>query len=296
MPRPARADDAGAAAKKQFEEGMTAFQAKHYEEAALAFEAAASHKPHPVATYTAALAWERASRPERAADDYARSLVGESSAPGGLPDMRLGSEDAERARAALDRLERVLGTVVLLEPAGATATIDDSAEAPLPARLHALPGNHRLKLRTPNAHARSMTIKLEAGRTTTLAFETDTATSETATPSPTANSSPPLAAPRGAVSVRQRVGYGLIGSGVAAFLGSAVLWSLAEDAKSSFIAQPTDTTYDHARRLETWTNVAWISGTALALGGAALAFWPAGASSPVTATVAPTGFDLRGTF
>ncbi len=50
--------DAAAEAKRQFVLGRQAFDAKRYADAAQNFEAAAAYKPHPVAFYTAAVAWE----------------------------------------------------------------------------------------------------------------------------------------------------------------------------------------------------------------------------------------------
>src|SRR4051812_19957893 len=66
--------DAGTEARQQYQQGTQAFQQKRYSEAALHFEAAASFRTSSVALYTAGLAWDLASRPERAADAYARAL------------------------------------------------------------------------------------------------------------------------------------------------------------------------------------------------------------------------------
>src|SRR5271170_4982971 len=66
--------DSAQEARQQYQAGTQAYQAKRFVEAALHFEAAVIQRPHAVALYTAALAWEQASRPERAADDFARAL------------------------------------------------------------------------------------------------------------------------------------------------------------------------------------------------------------------------------
>src|SRR5690349_17222390 len=67
--------DSAAEARQQYQQGTQAFQAKRYEEAALHFEAAASFRTNAVALYTAALAWDLATKPERAADAYGRALA-----------------------------------------------------------------------------------------------------------------------------------------------------------------------------------------------------------------------------
>src|SRR5438552_1526024 len=97
-----------AEARQQYNAGTQAFAAKRYLEAALHFEAAAAHRPHPIALYTAALAWEQAGKPDRAADDFGRALE----APG------LGAKEKENAKERLAALERTLGTVVVAGPDG----------------------------------------------------------------------------------------------------------------------------------------------------------------------------------
>src|SRR5262245_18875079 len=104
--RPALADetptvDSAAEARQQYQDGSKAFAGKRYHEAAMHFEAAASFKANAVALYTAALAWDLASRPERAADAYGRSL-------------EVAGLDAKQTAVSKDRvatLEKTLGTL-----------------------------------------------------------------------------------------------------------------------------------------------------------------------------------------
>src|SRR5580704_17472642 len=98
---PAPAGDAAQQARQQYQAGMQAYEAKRFVEAALHFEAAVVQRPHAVALYTAALAWEEANRPERAADDFARAL----DVPG------LSASQAQNAHDRLAALERALGTL-----------------------------------------------------------------------------------------------------------------------------------------------------------------------------------------
>ena len=75
---PLRAQDAPEGttveARQQYNQGTQAYKEKKFVEAALHFEAAAAQRPHAVTLYTAALAWEQANKPERAADDFVRAL------------------------------------------------------------------------------------------------------------------------------------------------------------------------------------------------------------------------------
>ena len=84
--------DSAAEARAQYTQGTQAFQAKRYSEAALHFEAAAAFRVNAVALYTAGLAWDLASKPERAADAYARALEVQ-----GL--------DAKQTKTAKDRID-----------------------------------------------------------------------------------------------------------------------------------------------------------------------------------------------
>src|SRR5579872_5901097 len=66
-PDDASGDAASAVARARYNAGTKAFADKRFVEAALNFEAATAEKASPVALYTAALSWEQANVPERAA-------------------------------------------------------------------------------------------------------------------------------------------------------------------------------------------------------------------------------------
>src|SRR5688572_12283240 len=119
----AQADEA----RHLYNEAREAFKQDRYREAALGFEAASKMRPHAVALYTAAQAWELASESARAADAYALAL----STP------KLEDDQAKRARERLAALEPELGTVVVLGAEQTQARLDDHMEVSLPARLHA---------------------------------------------------------------------------------------------------------------------------------------------------------------
>ena len=77
---------------------MQAYEAKRFVEAALHFEAAVVQRTHAVALYTAALAWEEANRPERAADDFSRSLDVQGLSPAQAQNARERLADAREER------------------------------------------------------------------------------------------------------------------------------------------------------------------------------------------------------
>ena len=179
----ASADDSDAAAnaaRSQYNAGTKAFADQRYAEAALAFEAAADAKPSPVALFTAALSWDHTNAPDRAADDYARSL-----ALGGLP-----SDKAAQAKDRLSVLEGTLGAVTVSGADGVRVQIDANSERPVPATLHGAAGVHTLTVRAPGGGIERRSVVLERGKTTML----DLATAPPA-PAPDAHA-PPAPAPR----------------------------------------------------------------------------------------------------
>lgn len=295
---PARADDvptadSAAEARQQYQMGTQAFQAKRYSEAALHFESAASYRAHAVALYTAGLAWDLASRPERAADAYARALD--------VPGL-----DAKQTAVAKDRvaqLEKTLGTIAITGPEGWKVQLDTFTEVPTPARLHAAPGVHVLSVRAPGKPIQRRDVSLDAGKVTILELKDEPEEPEpepAKEPEPVKEAPPPPPPPRTETfwTTRRVVGVGVGGVGVAA-LGSAVILGLsANGARDAYNAGPTREGFDHASSLETWTNVAIIGGVALVAGGVALVVWPDKDASEGKLRVgpAPGGAVVRGTF
>ena len=119
---------------------MQAYQAKRFVEAALHFEAAVVQRPHAVTIYTAALAWEQASRPDRAADDFSRSLDVQGLSPA----------QSQNAHERLAILERAMGTLDVTAPEGWRVQLDANTGVLAPAHLHAMPGVHSLAVQAPS--------------------------------------------------------------------------------------------------------------------------------------------------
>ena len=294
----ARADeppaaDSAAEARQQYGMGTQAFQQKRYSEAALHFEAAAAFKANAIALYTAALAWDLASRPERAADAYARSLE--------VPGL-----DAKQTTVAKDRvsaLEKSLGTVLVSAPEGWKVQLDTLTEVQAPARLHAAPGVHTLTVRIPNKPIERRDVTLEAGKVTNLELK-DEPKPPPVEPEPPKEEVAPRPEP---VPARLRepfwttmrvVGVGVAGIGVAALGAGVILGTSANGAKDAYDAAPTRAAFDHASSLETWTNVSLITGALLVAGGVVLVVLPVSdrPEGHVKVGAAPGGVVLGGTF
>jgi hypothetical protein len=292
-------DAASLNARARYNAGTKAFSERRFVEAALNFEAAASEKASPVALYTAALSWEQANVPERAADDYARALA----APG-LP-----ADKVTLARDRLASLEGVLGAVTVVGAEGTHVQLDANTELAVPATLHASAGVHSLSVRAPSRPIQRRPVVLERGKTIKLDLVTEPAPPQgeepvrAQHPPPPPHPSPP--APP-APEWKRPAGFIAIGVGGALVLSGIVLGSEAIGARDVYRGAPTQSTLDHASELQTWTNVAFVAGGVIAAGGVALVLWPAPkapAGAPaekheaaVTLAPAPGGMLLQGAF
>ena len=305
---PAAAQDAESAAeaRQQYQDGTKAFSAKRYADAALHFEAAAGFKANAVALYTAALAWDLASRPERAADAYGRALD-------------VGGLDAKQTKNAQDRttaLEKTLGAVAVTAPEGWKVQLDTLTEVSAPAKLHATGGVHTLSVRLPNKSIERRDVTLEAGRTIPLELKDEPKTPKAAA-KPVETPKPLDATPAKADALPPRlrdnfwttsraIGVGVTGFGVASLVATAILGSNANSAKDAYDAAPSKKGYDHAHSMQTWTNLSLAAGLLLAAGGIVLIAVPIGGehdshhglgpNPEVHLAAAPGGMTLGGTF
>jgi hypothetical protein len=272
--------DPGARARAQYEAGTEAFSGARFVEAALDFEAAAAAKPSPIALYTASMSWERANAPERAADDYARAL-----GIGGLT-----PETAGAAEQRLATLEAVLGRAVVTAPAGWRVQLDGGTEAVVPATLHGAAGIHLLTVHSSAGTVTRLSVVLQSGVATRVDLPERAAT-------PSATSARPPAERTGGTGAeaRRTAGWVVIGAAGAALLSAVLLGVEALDARSAYNADPAAATSNHALSLQRWTNIAWVTGGALLVGGLVLVVWPA--PRPVAAAAIGPGYLLlRGDF
>lgn len=295
----ARADDA-AEARRRYNEGKTALEAGRYREAALNFEAAGRLRKHGAAPYAAAMAWDKAEEPARAADNFHRAIE--------LPGLNAKSK--KEAQERLDQLEESLGTVVVSGPEELVVQFEGSTEANPPARLHAPPGiNTLLVARDDKIERRD--LKLKAGEV----LEVDvTEPIEEPEPEPEPVASAPASAepapPPPVVKAdtddkqtRKIIGYSAMGAGVLSAGVAVTLGFNTLSARDDFEEQRTQESYDDAKKLRTWTNVAWVGAAVLGGVGAALVFWPTEdddkkgqEGTGVSLSPTPTGVQLRGSF
>ncbi len=300
-PLPARADepastpaaDSAGEARAQYQMGTQAFHQKRYAEAAQHFESAAAYRPHAVALFTAGLAWDLASKLERAADAYSRAL----DVPG------LDAKQTATAKERVSVLEKTLGTLTVTGPEGWKVQLGTFTEAPVPARLHGAAGVHVLSVRAPGRPIEHRDVTLEVGKVTSLEVKDEPKPTPKEEPAPAPAPAPVVvqAPPRESFwTTRKAIGVGVGGVGVAA-LGSAIVLGLsASSAKDAYVAGPTRESFDHASSLETWTNVMLVSGGVLLAGGIALVVWPDDSGREHRARLglapAPGGAVLGGTF
>lgn len=282
--------DPAAEARSQYQQGTQAFQQKRYAEAAVHFEAAAAYRVNAVTLYTAGLAWDLASRSERAADAFARALE----VPG------LDAKQTQTAKDRLAQLEKSLGTLTVTGPEGTKVQLDQFSEAPVPARLHAAPGVHTLSIRMPGKPIERKDVTLEIGKTTSYEVKEEVKPEEPAPPPPPPAepepTPPPPPPPPPFWTLRRVIGVGVGGVGLAALGATAVLGINANGAKDAYDAGPTREGFDHASSLETWTNVMLVSGAVLLAGGVALVLVPEKNDASVRVSGGPGSVVVGGTF
>ncbi len=300
--QPVQADDSSEA-HRRYEEGRLALEAGRYREAALHFEAAGSIRKHGAAPYAAAMAWEKAEEPSRAADNFHLAIQ--------LPGLDAAAKDEAKKR--LELLEQSLGTVVVQGPEQIIVQFEGSMEATPPARLHASPGiSSLLVARDEKIERRD--LKLAAGELMELDVTNPLDETKPAPPPPTPTTvvqSNPTPKPKEEnlkvdsedTQTRKVIGYSALGAGALSTGFAIALGLKTMSARDDFEADPTQRTYDKAKSLRTWTNVAWASAAVLGGVGAALVFWPTDEEDSkgreragVSLSPTPNGVVLRGSF
>jgi hypothetical protein len=151
MASPVSADTDAAA--RLFRSASAAFARHDYREAAIDFEEAYRQAPHPATLFNAALAWEAASEPARAADAFA----------GALAEQGLDAEQTAQGRKKLDALEQQLGVIDVAGPAGAVVTLEHVRKGRMPASIHVAPGDHELLIEAPGGARKQTAVHVAAG-------------------------------------------------------------------------------------------------------------------------------------
>ena len=188
-----------------------AFDASRFEEAAAKFARAHELSPAAITKYNEGFSWEKAGRLPEQADAYEAALT-------------IGTLDAERtayARERLVELEKELGVLVVRQPDGARVHVAHARGRPVPARIHLLPGDHDVVVKT-GARTHRRTLSIEAQQVRFLAFEADPED-----PEAPANPGPP--------SAQAILGWTSIGLGGAFAVAAVGLGGAFLSARSDFI-------------------------------------------------------------
>ena len=217
----------------------------------------------------------------------------------------LTTSQAQNARDRLATLERAMGTLEVNAPDGWRVQLDANTGVSAPAHLHAVPGVHALAVAPQGLPVQHRDVTLELGRTVHLDLAPPPIA---APPAQKLESAVVREAPSAPVRLRwapsetrREVGFGVVGAGIASLVAGIILGESALSARDTYNTAPTQAAYDHATALQTWTNVAFIAGGVFAVGGAALALWPAPPSrarAEPALSVTPTlgGAVVRGAF
>ena len=294
----AQADDA-AEARQQYNEGKKALDEGRFREAALHFEATTRLRKHGAGPYAAAMAWEKAEQPARATDNFSLALE--------LPG--LDAKSKKEAQKHLDALRQSLGAVAVTGPEDLVVHLEDSTELSPPARLHGTPGSHVLiVVRGDITEKRE--VELTAGEVVDLDVTEPLPEPE---PEPAAPPPPPPLIdepePEPVVHVdpsspktRKIIGYSAVGAGVVSAGVAVALGFKTLSARDTFEEQRTQQSYDDAKQLRLWTNVAWAGAVVLGGVGTTLLLWPEDKprktteDSSFSLSATPTGVQLRGSF
>ena len=277
-----------ARAAQHFREAREAYARGESAEAARLFEQAAREAPHAASLFNAALAWEEAGERARAADDYDLAL-----------DLGQLSAAQERdARLRLAALTKLLGTLILAEPRGATVQVAHLENAPLPLTVHLAPGDHRVVITAVGGERTERTVSLRAGEVQTLAIEPpllELPPEVPLRPPPVAAVATPLAPlPTQKILAWVSLSTGAALSATAVGLGVGALNSKTAYEQSGFTSVSE---YNRASAFRTWTNVSW--GAAALFGGAGLALMfipPPAQHAPVRVSYGLGSVSLDGTF
>lgn len=283
-----------AEASRLYNEAKKALSEERYRDAATNFEAASRLRPHAVALYTAAQAWELAGEKARAADAFALALA----------TPKLNESQAQRARERLDALEQELGVVSVLGEDTTRVQLDDHSEFKAPARLHASGGSHVLLILRADGSVERRTFEVKAGEVLELDAEAKAEEPPKEEPEPKKLAEPelkPVKVEPEKVSPWKTVGFVTAGAGLASVLGGVLLGLSASDAETAYKAGPTRESFDHAKGLQTKTNIMLIAGGVLTAAGITLIVWQpdaseGGARGKMSVGLGPAALWAKGSF
>jgi hypothetical protein len=223
-----------------------AFGDGRYQEAASLFAKAHDLSPAAITKYNEAFSWEKAGRLPEQADAYEAALA-------------IGTLDAERtayARERLGELDKRLGVLVVRQPAGAQVFVAHAQGRRVPARVHLLPGEHDVIVKTGGRTSRD-SVSLEIGDVRFLAFDSDPGADKAKTPK------------RGP-DAQTIVGWSSIGLGGALAITSVGLGGAFLSARSDFVDGGQTDRNERERALDLRLATNLTIGGALIFGGLGL--------------------------
>jgi tetratricopeptide (TPR) repeat protein len=149
-------------ARQRFREGVAHYDKQEYEKARLAFLQAYMLKPHPAVLLNLAQSELRAGRHAEAAENFAKYIRQNPTAPA-MDHAKAGFEEAR---------QRVIELNVQVNASGASISVDgaDVGRSPLPNVLYLMPGRHTVLARKGSASAERV-LDAVAGRREYIALE-----------------------------------------------------------------------------------------------------------------------------
>lgn len=268
-PSAAYAGEPTETARASFDEGTRAYGAGEFADAALAFERAGTLGAHASPYLNAAEAWERAGSLERAATACDRGIA---LAPEG--DIR------RQLEARLQKLARVVGTIVLSGPATASARVDGGELVHPPTVLRVSPGNHAVSFGGSEKN-----VSVAAGATERVAVAGAVAAVEAPPRPPTSQSRETLTpSPSRSGGGPPTVSWIAWGVGGAALVTTATFSAFALGARDDFNREPTESHRDGFYAMRTGANIA--GAVTLAAAAAGFVIWLAAPGDRSAADVA----------
>jgi hypothetical protein len=263
-----------------FNEGQAAYKRGEYRAAAESFEAANRLAPRGATVYNAGVAWQAAQDRPRAADAYQLALeMGE-----------LEPSFASDARERLAALNKLLASVGVSAPIGATVSVAHVQRAAIPARFYLEAGHHEATCEAPDGRTARRALEVHAGESFSFAFELPAA--ELASAPLEAARAEPIVEPPGPNRTPAWIALSVaaVGAGTGALCGAEAL-----SARDTFFASGlTDAgAHDRAASFRAAANVGWAAAAVGAAAGAWL-FWRAGSGAAVG--LAPGGVSVRSSF
>jgi tetratricopeptide (TPR) repeat protein len=178
-------DDATAAARERFKEGVSYFDQKQYEKARAAFLQAYALKKHPAVLLNLAQSELRSNHERDAAqhfNEYLREATDASQA------------ERDAAQAGLGSARAAISEITVVTDADADVSVDGVLQgpAPLPAPLYLDPGMHTLQVKK-GERVGTQSVSAKAGETRELKLKLAPEAPPAAAPKPTPAAAPPPA-------------------------------------------------------------------------------------------------------